>query len=144
MKNNILTTAHLKGIRSDVAHGGDCKVWLNGKLLNLQTSLKYCSKSPTGFNWGYGGSGPGQLAYEICRQLYGLETANLVFQDFKWTFISNIQDDSFDLTLDLKVFNNAHGLNGETMEADEDDLYDYDNGPTGHGDVCYSDADSSL
>ena len=29
-------------------------------------------------------------------------------------------------------------------EDEEDDLYDTDNGPTGHGDICYSDADSGL
>lgn len=29
-------------------------------------------------------------------------------------------------------------------EFDEDDFYDTDNGPTGHGDSCYSDADSGL
>ena len=144
MKNNTPTTAHLKGTRPGTAHGGDCKVWLNGKLLNLQASLKYCSKSPTGFNWGYGGSGPGQLAFEICRQLYGLENANLVYQDFKWTFLSCIQGDSFDLTLDLTVFNNAHGLHEDSTEPDDDDLYDYDNGPTGHGEDCYSDADNGL
>jgi hypothetical protein len=142
---NLPTTARLKGTRTETAHGGNAKVWLDGKLLNLQASLKYCSKSPTGFNWGYGGSGPAQLAHEICRQLYGLETANLVFQDFKWTFISSIQGDSFDMVLDLKVFNNAHGL-GEDLTGtdDDDDLYDDDNGPTGHGDVCWSDTDVGL
>lgn len=29
-------------------------------------------------------------------------------------------------------------------EFDEDDLYDTDNGPTGHGDICWSDADPGL
>lgn len=29
-------------------------------------------------------------------------------------------------------------------EDEEDDLYDTDNGPTGHGDMCWSDADPGL
>ena len=142
MKNNTPTTAHLKGIRPGTAHGGDCKVWLNGKLLNLQTSLKYCSKSPTGFNWGYGGSGPGQLAHEICRKLYGLKIAKNVFHSFKLRYLAGIQDDSFDLMLDLADFNRDYVR--PFLSDDDDDLYNYDNGPTGHGDVCYSDADPGL
>ncbi|MEZ4961973.1 MAG: hypothetical protein R2830_19250 [Saprospiraceae bacterium] len=83
------------------------------------------------------------MAHEICRQIYGLETANLVFQDFKWTFISCIQGDSFDLVLDLAVFNNAHGLHGETP-ADFVILDGSDNGPTGNGDNFYLDAGHGL
>jgi hypothetical protein len=32
----------------------------------------------------------------------------------------------------------------ETYEWDEEDIYDTDNGPTGHGDDCLSDADPGL
>ena len=110
MKNNIPASARLIGSRNTTAHGGECVVSLDGKLLNLNESLRYCSKSPTGFNWGYGGSGPTQLAFEVCRQLYGLQTAREVYQAFKWTFISGIKDDEFDVTLDLTLFNNANVL----------------------------------
>ncbi|MCB0518854.1 MAG: hypothetical protein KDD27_07945 [Saprospiraceae bacterium] len=143
MKNNTPSTAHLKGTRTETAHDGNAKVWLNGKQLNLQASLKYCSKSPTGFNWGYGGSGPAQLAHEVCRQLYGLETANLVFQDFKWRFLVTIEGDTFDLTLELEEFNVGHVM--PLIETAEDtDLCETQNGPTGHGETCYFDADQGL
>ncbi|MEZ4961985.1 MAG: hypothetical protein R2830_19310 [Saprospiraceae bacterium] len=140
--NNLPTTAHLKGTRTETAHGGNAKVWLNGKQLNLQASLKYCSKSPTGFNWGYGGSGPAQLAHEICRQIYGLKIARQVFQGFKHRYLANIQDDGFDLTLDLSDFNRDYVR--PFLDSEFVILEGTDNGPTGHGDECYSDADSGL
>ena len=102
---NLPTTAHLKGTRTETAHDDEAKVWLNGKPLSLNESLKYCSKSPSGFNWGYGGSGPAQLAHEICRQLYGLEICKKVFQGFKYRHIEGIREDSFDIEIDLGDFN---------------------------------------
>ena len=99
------TSIHLKGTRTGTAHDGREKVWLNGKPLSLDESLKHCSKSPTGFNWGYNGSGPAQLAHEVCRQLYGLDIARKVFQGFKHRHIAAIRARTFDLTIDLWDFN---------------------------------------
>ena len=110
MKNNTPTTATLKGCRSEMAHGGNCKVWLDGKALSHAKSLKHVSHSPDGFNWGYGGSGPAQLAYAICHELYGKDIAHRVYQDFKWRFLVAIEEDSFDLVLDLAEFNATHVL----------------------------------
>lgn len=39
--------------------------------LDLQVSLKIRNHSPTGFNWGYGGSGPHQLAIGILYDFTG-------------------------------------------------------------------------
>ncbi len=136
------TSARIAGARLETAHGGDCQVSLNGKLLSLNESLKYCSKSPTGFNWGYGGSGPAQLAHEICRKLYGLEIAKKVFQGFKFRHLEGIKADAFDVEIDLSDFNRDY-VRPFLANAD-DDLYDTDNGPTGHGEICYSDADPGL
>lgn len=44
--------------------------------------------SPTGFEWGYGGSGPADLAFSILWDLLGETTANRFYQDFKWAFIA--------------------------------------------------------
>ncbi len=103
-------TAKLKGYRPETAHGGNCKGWLDGKPLSHAKSLKHVSHSPEGFNWGYGGSGPAQLAYAICHELYGKDTAQRVYQDFKWRFLEAIEADSFDLVLDLVEFNAVHVL----------------------------------
>ena len=107
-------TAKLKGYRPEMAHGGSDhgrnKVWLDGKALSHAKSLKHVSHSPDGFNWGYGGSGPAQLAYAICHELYGKDVARKIYQDFKWRYLVAIEDDSFDLVLDLAEFNASHVL----------------------------------
>lgn len=43
--------------------------------------------SPDGFNWGYGGSGPAQLAYALVRDRYDKETALAYYQQFKDDFV---------------------------------------------------------
>jgi hypothetical protein len=85
----------LSGTRSETAHGGDCTVTLDGKALVLKASLAHLNKSPTGFNWGYGGSGPSQLAFEVCRRIWGKEIALRIYQRFKEQYIAPIQADSF-------------------------------------------------
>lgn len=40
--------------------------------------------SPTGFNFGYGGSGPADFALNILLMFTDKETANNCYQDFKW------------------------------------------------------------
>lgn len=47
------------------------EVWLNGKKLSPAISQAIVNHSPDGFNWGYGGSGPSQLALAICLELTG-------------------------------------------------------------------------
>lgn len=44
--------------------------------------------SPTGYAWGYGGSGPADLALNILLRFVGPEEAWIHHQDFKWEFIS--------------------------------------------------------
>ena len=45
--------------------------------------------SPAGFEWGYGGSGPAELALNILSAMIGQEAAqtNGLYQRFKWDFI---------------------------------------------------------
>jgi len=45
------------------------RVWLNGEELFPNDSQKVRNHSPDGFAWGYGGSGPAQLALAICLKL---------------------------------------------------------------------------
>lgn len=47
--------------------------------------------SPTGLEWGYGGSGPADLALNILLK-YGVaqEWAERWHQDFKWAFVSKV------------------------------------------------------
>ena len=67
------------------------EVYLDGKYLDPVPSQKYHNHSPDGFNWGYSGSGPAQLALAIMLKLTGSANG---YQDFKFRCISNLPIDS--------------------------------------------------
>ena len=46
--------------------------------------------SPTGFEWGYAGSGPADLALNILLYLVGENAAVSLHQHFKWEFLANL------------------------------------------------------
>lgn len=61
----------------------------------LPTCNSIRDHSPDGFNWGYGGSGPAQLALAICVDaLGGVRGSNpVVYQEFKRDMIAHLPDD---------------------------------------------------
>lgn len=65
------------------------KVMLDGKILTPARSLKVRNHSPTGFNAGYGGSGPAQLALAIMLKLLPKEEAVFRYQAFKFKYLTN-------------------------------------------------------
>jgi hypothetical protein len=68
-------------------------------LLRPSRSLKFINHSLTGFEWGYGGSGPAQLAGAILLDLTGdPEIADLKHQQFKGRFIELASEAGFILT----------------------------------------------
>tara|TARA_Y100000590_G_scaffold468931_1_gene653904 strand:- start:13837 stop:14190 length:354 start_codon:yes stop_codon:yes gene_type:complete len=65
-----------------------------GNLTNdrLPLHLDQYNASPTGFSWGYEGSGPAQLAFCILYDFTGnLELAKRYTQRFKRTYIANLE-----------------------------------------------------
>ena len=69
----------------------------NAKPLNPRRALP--NHSPTGFEWGYGGSGPAQLALAILAEHLGEDHAALrLYQDFKWVCIVQIRDANWSLS----------------------------------------------
>jgi len=60
-------------------------VWLDGKLLDPKPSQEHRNHSPDGFNWGYGGSGPAQLALAIVLKITGKPNG---YQELKWKVIA--------------------------------------------------------
>ena len=72
------------------------RVWLDGKELDPGPSQKVWNKSPDGFNWGYGGSGPAQLALAILLELTDEQMAVRKFQFFKAYYIATLPQDSFE------------------------------------------------
>jgi hypothetical protein len=77
---------------------GNCVVTVNGEPLPLR--LDVWSHSPDGFSWGYGGSGPGQLALAMLCDHYGGEKPALaLYHDFKWSVIAGLPtDDPWEMT----------------------------------------------
>jgi hypothetical protein len=66
------------------------KVWLNGQLLSPEKSRKVVDHSPDGFAWGYGGSGPAQLALAVLLELTDEPFALEAYADFKWHHIATL------------------------------------------------------
>jgi hypothetical protein len=61
---------------------GSCVVQV-GRRRELPLRLDLRNHSPTGFEWGYGGSGPAQLALAILADCIGDKEALEVYQQFK-------------------------------------------------------------
>ena len=74
-------------------------VTVDGRRLNPRQDL--WNHSPTGYEWGYGGSGPAQLALAIladhCRDD---EQALNFYQRFKWAVVAVLPHRGWTLTTD--------------------------------------------
>lgn len=85
-KNDLLVT---------VEHVGSTPI-----VLSPATSLKFFNHSPDGFNWGYAGSGPAQLALAILLDVtMNAKLAITFHQDFKRAFVAG-WDDEWQITSD--------------------------------------------
>ena len=64
---------------------------LPGRQLDPRLDLR--NHSPSGFEWGYGGSGPAQLALALLADaLDDDEAAQDYYQQFKWAVVSGLAD----------------------------------------------------
>jgi len=74
-----------------------CEVTVDGEPLDPRLDL--WNHSPTGFEWGYGGSGPAQLALAILAHHLGDdEEAVRLHQRFKWLVTSGLDHEGWELT----------------------------------------------
>ena len=71
-----------------------------GDSYSLPWRLDLWNHSPTGFNWGYGGSGPAQLALAMLADHLGNDqVAVTLHQKFKWAVITGLRlDEPWELT----------------------------------------------
>lgn len=76
--------------------GEECTVRVDGEPLATRYDL--LSASPTGFEWGYGGSGPAQLAIAILAHAYGDDVAVAHYQRFVREKISKLAKNEWALT----------------------------------------------
>ena len=84
------------------------EVWNHSptELAPLALRLEVWNHSPTGFEWGYGGSGPAQLALAILVELTrpNVQEAVELHQAFKRDVIARLPRDGWSLT-EAEVFN---------------------------------------
>ncbi len=74
------------------------RVWLDAKELLPGPSQKIWNHSPDGFNWGYGGSGPAQLALAVCFKLTkDRDKAVSLHQQFKRDIIAVLPQSDFEI-----------------------------------------------
>jgi len=78
------------------------KVKVDGQELDLRRSLKVLSKSPTGFNWGYGGAGPSQFAFALLYKYLPADIALEYYQDLKFSYIGGLPQSDFTVIANLR------------------------------------------
>lgn len=92
------TNRHPATISTDVIYTGKrtrtgVSVKANGEKLSPRQSLKIVNHSPSGFEWGYCGSGPSQLALALLLDATGDQSQALNFyQRFKADHVSSWGD----------------------------------------------------
>ena len=93
----------ISGFRNtDADNPAGVRVYINKIELKPEGSQKVINHSPDGFEWGYGGSGPAQLALAILLKATTKEKAVRYYQDFKNEFIVGLPNDDFELEVDVK------------------------------------------
>lgn len=90
-----------KGVRRS---GGSVEVFViehipGGDGLQRQGRLEHRLRhSPDGFEWGYHGSGPADLAFSILWDCLDQELADLWYMDFKWDVVSKFDQAEWSIT----------------------------------------------
>lgn len=80
-----------------IREGHAIRVTVNGRPLNPRLDL--WNHSPTGFEWGYGGSGPAQLALALLADHLGNDEAAVsLHQDFKSQVVASLPYRGWTLT----------------------------------------------
>lgn len=93
-------TPEAKEIISDGIFGDweSRSVYIDGYKLSPVDSQKLDNHSPDGFMWGYGGSGPSQLALALLYYFTGRKDYSLrKHQDLKWDVIAKLDQKSFNI-----------------------------------------------
>ena len=85
--------------------GLDCVVELDNESyrtkLSLEKSLKIADHSPDGFQWGYSGSGPAQLAAAILYEITdNPELTRTYYQLFKFDHVAKWEGLTFEISED--------------------------------------------
>jgi Family of unknown function (DUF6166) len=89
-----------------------------GTALDLNASLKVVNHSPTGFCWGYNGSGPAQLSLAILLDHFNgdRERALSIYQEFKFKVISKLPMDSDFVLTDEQIESAISEIDAQRMK----------------------------
>lgn len=80
------------------------RVSVDGHPVPLEPSLKVFPHSPSGFEVGYGGSGPAQLALAILMMFTNIRLAVQLHQDFKWEVLAKNEYQNTDMfTIEMDI-----------------------------------------
>lgn len=83
------------------------KVWVDDSPVPLAPSLKAWRHSPTGFECGYAGSGPAQLALAILMMFTDKDNASRLHQNFKFGFLADgkyFGVEEFEINVDITAW----------------------------------------
>jgi len=92
------------------------RVWVDGKELSPGPSLKVWNHSPDGFAWGYGGSGPAQLALALALLKLERDKAVQVHQSLKWELVAKLPQADFSIDFDFDTF--LTGVIGQAAQSE--------------------------
>jgi len=92
-------------------------VWIeDGRVLKMLRHQKL--HSPTGIEWGYGGSGPADLALSLLMDaLNDRRRAKALHQAFKWDIVAGLPHEEWTLTMD-EIQQWAQQHEDETQKAE--------------------------
>jgi len=80
-------------------HGPAVVVEERGECRALDPRHNLRNHSPTGFQWGYSGSGPAQLALALVADVLGDdERAQQIYQRFKFKLVGRLPDEGWTLS----------------------------------------------
>jgi hypothetical protein len=118
-----MSDKHYQGTRT----ASSVAVWrvIKGVAKKLPLRLDLWNHSPDGFQWGYGGSGPAQLALAILADALGNEDLAIeLHQTFKWEFVAKWKGDTWTMTSkqvqDWAYEHDQVRLDAEAGVSDED------------------------
>lgn len=85
-------------------------VFVSGLQLYPDYSQKIDTISPTGFQWGYRGAGPSQLALALLLLFTDKDSALVMYKDLVKEFIASLpKDQNFDKEFDIPAWIKDHG-----------------------------------
>lgn len=99
---------------TNLGTGGQGVIVIDGdKKYSLTHWMRH---SPDGFQWGYGGSGPADLARSMLLDLlgsYAQSIVNHIYQDFKRDFIEIAADDLMIKEEDIRIWLKAKKISSQ-------------------------------